>query len=191
MLAAVLTAIQFTYALVKDHCMYMIKLVGMGVRSVMMTALYRSCLSRPMASRTGTEDDTGKLVNQMASDANRFLDNPPAFVNLWSAPIIIFVGVALIWSTLGPAIFVGLAIMSVGYPILKRITRWQKRVQREKAIAGDLRLKFFHEAMVGIKVLKFHSWERCFQRRIESHRWNRGPGAARHGCQPVMGALTS
>ena len=48
----------------------------------------------------------------MCADANRFFDLMPAFMNLVSAPVLVVLAVALIWSTLGAVILVGLGVMA-------------------------------------------------------------------------------
>jgi hypothetical protein len=78
---------QFAYALLQAHCMYMIKLVGVGIRSIMMTAIYRRYLKLSQAALASPEMNAGKIINQVSGDANRFMNIMPAFMNLFAAPI--------------------------------------------------------------------------------------------------------
>ena len=74
-LTGVLAALQFTLAILQAHAMYRIKLAGLGIRSVITTALFRGSLT--LSSFHCQGNTVGKLINQMSADANKFLEAMP------------------------------------------------------------------------------------------------------------------
>lgn len=167
-MVAALAALQFAYALIQAHCMYMIKLVGVGIRGTMMTAIYRACLQLSQALML--TQNTGKMVNQLSADANLFVNIMPGLMNLWGAPIQILTGIGILWYIVGPEILVGFVVMIISVPLFRSLKKKMVRAQKAKMKSGDQRLKLTHESLQGIKVLKLYAWETVFRSSIDHAR---------------------
>jgi hypothetical protein len=82
---ALLSGTQLTNAVVRAHSMYWIKQVGISVRTCLMTVIFHKSLT--IGPKARAEASAGKLINQMAADAQRFLFVMPPIQNLLCVPI--------------------------------------------------------------------------------------------------------
>ena len=77
-LAGALAGVQFVYAVVMAHSMYLVKRAGIGIRTVMVMAIFDKCATASAQSGGGggggAEVSVGQTINMMSADANRFLD---------------------------------------------------------------------------------------------------------------------
>ena len=121
----------------------------------MMAIYHRTFTIPPFLSTTST----GQLVNQMSADATRYLNVMPALIMMLSAPAFITISVSFLFYVLGPSILVGLAIMILYVPVVRKCGLVQKRCQEQKMKLGDERVRITGEVISGIRVLKFYAWE--------------------------------
>ena len=80
-----LASTQLTNAVVRAHSMYWIKQVGISVRTCVMTVIFHKSIT--IGPKARAEASAGKLINQMAADAQRFLFVMPPIQNLLCVPI--------------------------------------------------------------------------------------------------------
>ncbi|GMI10781.1 hypothetical protein TrVE_jg12891 [Triparma verrucosa] len=141
---------------IRAHSMYWGKLVGIGLRNVTILALYNRTFTVPPYT---SQSDVGKLVNQMSTDATRYLNVMPAFIMMLAAPVFILFALAILFIVIGPSVFVGLVIMVLYVPLIRKCGLIQKKQQFERMRLGDDRVRVTNEVITGIRVLKFYAWE--------------------------------
>jgi ABC-type multidrug transport system fused ATPase/permease subunit len=183
-LAGALAGTQLVYAVVMAHSMYLVKRAGIGIRTVMVMAIFDKCATASAQSGGGgggggAEVSAGQTINMMSADANRFLDVMPSLLNLLCAPGTVLVATALIWWFIGPPILLGLAIMCGAVPYMKRTGRRQKQAQQQRAGRADRRLKVLAEVVAGMKTVKLQGWERPFGERVAQRRAHEGAALRR------------
>ncbi|XP_047368141.1 multidrug resistance-associated protein 1 isoform X1 [Vespa velutina] len=139
-------------------------LVGLRIRTALITAIYRKALR--MSNSARKESTLGEIVNLMSVDAQRFMDLT-AYINMiWSAPLQIILALTFLWEKLGPAVLAGLAVMIVLIPINALIANKVKTLQIRQMKDKDERVKLMNEVLNGIKVLKLYAWEPSFEEQI-------------------------
>lgn len=80
-------------------------IVGLRIRTALISAIYRKALVMSNAARR--ESTVGEIVNLMAVDAQRFMDLVTYINMLWSAPLQIALALYFLWAILGPAVMAG------------------------------------------------------------------------------------
>ena len=71
----------------------------------------------------------------------------------------IMVALALIYQQVGPATFVGLALMIVLTPASGAIFGILQKVRQAKVKVTDRRVKLMNEVLQGIRILKYYAWQ--------------------------------
>ncbi|XP_034253299.1 multidrug resistance-associated protein 1-like isoform X3 [Thrips palmi] len=139
-------------------------LVGMRIRTALVSAIYRKALR--MSNSARKESTVGEIVNLMSVDAQRFIDLT-AYINMiWSAPLQIALALYFLWETLGPSVLAGLAVMIILIPVNGVIASKVKNLQITQMKYKDERVKLMNEILSGMKVLKLYAWEPSFEEKI-------------------------
>lgn len=139
-------------------------IVGLRVRTVLTSAIYRKALRISNAARK--ERTVGEIVNLMSVDANKFQELTMFINMLWSAPITIIISIYFLWLELGPSILAGLAVMILLIPLNGVLVNKSKKLQMKQMKEKDERVKMMNEILSGIKVLKLYAWEKSFEQQI-------------------------
>ncbi|CAG0920359.1 unnamed protein product [Notodromas monacha] len=137
-------------------------IVGMRVRTAVVSAVYRKALKLSNAARK--DSTVGEIVNLMSVDAQRFMDLTTYLNMLWSAPLQICLALYFLWLQLGPSVLAGLAVMIILIPVNGVIANLTKKLQIKQMKNKDERVKLMNEILNGIKVLKLYAWEPSFQK---------------------------
>lgn len=143
---------------------YRLLIVGMRIRTALVSAIYKKALCMSNAARK--KSTTGEIVNLMAVDAQQFI-HIALFLNMiWSAPLQIILAVYFLWAILGPSVLAGLAVMVVLIPVNGYIANRVKTLHMKQMKNKDERVKLMNEILCGIKVLKLYAWEPSFQQQV-------------------------
>eukprot|EP00449_Zooxanthella_nutricula_P065361 CAMPEP_0198567006 /NCGR_PEP_ID=MMETSP1462-20131121/104104_1 /TAXON_ID=1333877 /ORGANISM="Brandtodinium nutriculum, Strain RCC3387" /LENGTH=222 /DNA_ID=CAMNT_0044298047 /DNA_START=33 /DNA_END=698 /DNA_ORIENTATION=+ len=113
-------------------------------------------LSQPAAASYGP----GAVTNIMQVDSARF---DFAFFHLnfiFSMPLMLVLGVVLLYRNLGIAAFTPLLVMGVMFPLNKMLVKRLMNLSRETSIARDARIKVLMEVVHAVRLVKMLAWER-------------------------------
>ncbi|KAJ3255495.1 hypothetical protein HK103_006226 [Boothiomyces macroporosus] len=143
-------------------------MLGMRVRSTMITAVYNKALRLSNSARQGST--VGEITNLMAVDASKLADLCNNMNILWSGPFQISIAVYFLYKTLGASVFGGIAIMIIMIPINGYIASVSRALNKKQMKNKDTRTKLMDEILSGIKVLKLYAWEKPFYEKINAIR---------------------
>ncbi|XP_054263384.1 multidrug resistance-associated protein 1 isoform X4 [Macrosteles quadrilineatus] len=162
--AALMMATAICQTLLLAQYFYRMSLVGLRIRTALISAIYRKALRISNTARK--ESTVGEVVNLMAVDAQRFMDLTAYLNMIWSAPLQISLALYFLWQTLGPSVLAGLAVMIVLIPINGWVANKVKTLQIKQMKYKDERVKLMNEILSGIKVLKLYAWEPSFEQQV-------------------------
>ncbi|XP_066905600.1 multidrug resistance-associated protein 1 [Halyomorpha halys] len=145
-----------------------IALVGLRMRTSLMTAVYRKALK--LSSSARKDSTLGEIVNLMAVDAQTFMNVMPHLNTLWSAPLQITLSLVFLWQQLGPSVLVGLGVMLIMIPANALFANFIKNFQVKQMKYKDERVKTTNEILSGMKVLKLYAWEPSFEANVQKIR---------------------
>uniref|UniRef100_A0A8R1E0R9 Uncharacterized protein n=1 Tax=Caenorhabditis japonica TaxID=281687 RepID=A0A8R1E0R9_CAEJA len=142
--------------------------VGSKIQTMLSCAVYEKAI---LLSNTARRDRTvGEMVNLLSIDVDRFRLITPQLQQYWSSPFQIIVCMALLWQTVGVAVWAGIAVMIGIIPINLVISvvtkKWQMKLMKYK----DERIRLINEVLNGIKVVKLSAWETAMEDSIEKVR---------------------
>ena len=135
------------------------------VRNAVILALYRKSLR--VASR---HREDGKLNNIMATDSEMLLLLGTDFHSVWSAPIIIGVGMWELYVQVGWSAFVGLAVIIASFPFTALLMRSYNDWTIHESSATDRRISLTNELVAAMRLVKYYAWERPFVAKLSQAR---------------------
>ncbi|KAI8141790.1 multi drug resistance-associated protein MRP [Fennellomyces sp. T-0311] len=137
---------------------------GMRLRAALVTSIYRKTLVLSSGSRQ--KSTVGEIVNHMSVDAQRLMDLCTYFHIVWSGPFQIVIALYLLWQTMGPSIWAGVAVMILAVPLNTFLARRMRNLQKIQMGNKDARVKLMNEILNGIKVIKLYAWENPFLEKV-------------------------
>ncbi|KAJ3209348.1 hypothetical protein HDU67_006264 [Dinochytrium kinnereticum] len=158
----------FTQTLFLHQYFHICIVVGMRFRAAVSAAVYRKALRLSSSSRQSST--VGEIVNLMSVDAGRLGDLATYLHIIWSGPFQISMALYLLYSTLGPSIFAGVAVMIVMIPINAVLATRSRAYNKEQMKNKDTRTKLMDEVLNGIKVIKLYAWEIPFMKQVNGVR---------------------
>ena len=168
-IAFALCATQLLDAVVRAHTMYLLKRVGIMIQSALMATIFHRSLRLTAAGRASLS--SGRLVTQMSSDASRWPEMMPAFMNALMLPLYaVFVTVPLVVAVGPAAAFAGVGAVATLLLPMSRLAAGIKKAQQLKTKCADDRLQLSREILTGMRVAKFYTWESAFKKQILSLR---------------------
>nr|GAT42967.1 predicted protein [Mycena chlorophos] len=142
---------------------------GMRVRAGLVTAIF----SKAMLLSNDNKSSTGDTINLMSVDAIRLQDLTNYVVMIFSGPLQISLAFISLYSLIGWACFVGVAIMVGSIPLTTAIARRLKKMQQQQMKNRDERTRLMSELLANIRSIKLYAWESAFMKRIFSVRNDR------------------
>ncbi|KAI9315926.1 multi drug resistance-associated protein MRP [Dichotomocladium elegans] len=137
---------------------------GIHIRAALVTSIYRKTLVLNNSSRQ--QATVGEIVNHMSVDAQRLLDLTTYFHIVWSGPFQILIALVLLYQTMGPSIWAGVAILILAIPLNTFLARKMRTLQKTQMGNKDSRIKLMNEILNGIKVIKLYAWENPFIEKV-------------------------
>lgn len=141
---------------------------GIIVRASLVPMIYRHAMR--MSNQARQERSVGAIVNHMASDTEKLLLMCTSLHNLWSAPMRLALGVALLILNLGVAGIFGVISVIVIMPIQTMIMKRAALAVKAVMSASDGRIKILNEVLGGMRVIKYYAWEQPFQMQVKAMR---------------------
>ncbi|KAI8821981.1 ABC transporter type 1, transmembrane domain-containing protein [Fimicolochytrium jonesii] len=164
-------------SLVRSACdgqLYFIgRRIGLRLRAVLITEIYTKALRRRAMFGEEEEDQgatTGQVQNLMAVDCQKILEMSCYLQYYWSLPSQIIICVVLLCLVLGWPALTGVAVMLSVMPIGAYFGKAVARAQKSLIRATDKRINAINEALQGIRVLKFFSWELHYYKQLTKYR---------------------
>ncbi|KAF9285855.1 Multidrug resistance-associated protein 1 [Mortierella alpina] len=142
--------------------------LGIELKSGLTSMIYRKSLKlSPGARREAT---VGEITNHMSVDAERICHAVTLIPRAISAPVEVALGIWLLYRQLGPSAFTGLGVVILAMPVQGFIGNVLNKAKDKKLEAMDGRVRLLTEVLSGIKIVKLYSWERSFQKKLETIR---------------------
>ncbi|CAG5131727.1 unnamed protein product, partial [Candidula unifasciata] len=150
------------------HAMYRSALLGLHVKTVLVSAIYKKSLT--ISSSAKKDSTVGEIVNLMSVDCQRLEDIITGIFFMYSAPVQFIFAIVILYVTIGPAVITGLVLLIITVPFNMWIGKQQKLIQDSLLQRKDQRIKIVNEILNGMKVLKLYAWEDEFKRKVEAVR---------------------
>ncbi|KAF9095081.1 hypothetical protein BGX29_009172 [Mortierella sp. GBA35] len=147
--------------------------VDVRLRAMLSAEVYAKALRRKDMTgivsentKKGARSDSGMITNLMAVDTQRIANMGSSFFFLYTGPLEISLGVAMLYRLLGPSSLVGLGVMFLTSPAHHFAAKKYSKIQESLMETRDRRVGLMSELLQGIRMIKFFAWERKIQKKI-------------------------
>lgn len=147
----------------------MLRILGMRGRIAACSVMYRKMLR--LSQTALNEAATGKVVNLMSNDVNRFDPALELIHYIWIIPFQMVVVSYFMFMTMGYAAFGGILVIGLqAEPIQGMISRKIAKLRSIVAKRTDERVRLMNEIVNGIQVIKMYAWEKPFEAVVRASR---------------------
>ncbi|XP_069744034.1 ATP-binding cassette sub-family C member 10 isoform X2 [Narcine bancroftii] len=158
----------FVGAVILNQFNYQVMMVGISVRSAIISAIYRKALR--VNSITLSRFSVGEIVNFMSTDADRIVNFFPSFHEVWSLPFQFSITLYLLYQQVGLAFLGGLVLGLLLVPINKIIANIIMENNKKMLKHKDSRVMLMTEILFGMRLIKFYTWEDHFIEKVDNYR---------------------
>lgn len=167
-LAASLVLVSVAGSLAIHHMFQLVLRMMIRLRVPLVAMIYRKSLRLTQAARQATS--SGQIINLMGTDAQKFVNAINLIFSLWFHPMQLVLSLAALYWVLGPPSMAGLAVLTVTFGISLFISRKQIRARERLMKFSDSRVALMNEVLMSIRMIKFYSWERSFEKEVQGIR---------------------
>ncbi|KAM3744032.1 hypothetical protein ACB098_06G021100 [Castanea mollissima] len=136
------------------------QLVGIRVRSVLVTMIYNKGMTLSRQSKQG--HTSGEIINLKTVDAERIGDFGCYMHDPWMVPLHVTIALLILYKNLGLASIVAfiatVLVMLANYPLGKLQEKFQDKIMESK----DRRMNATSEILRNMRILKLQGWEMKF-----------------------------
>ncbi|KLO19974.1 P-loop containing nucleoside triphosphate hydrolase protein [Schizopora paradoxa] len=122
------------------------------------------------AHRSSTDNLTGKLNNLVTTDIQNIVEGRDFPLLIVNAPLMIGLGVWLLYVILDWSALVGMAVMVLTFPLPGYIAKLTQTTQIERMKKTDARVQTVTETMNVIRMIKLFGWEPKVKQEIDEKR---------------------
>ncbi|TKW03487.1 hypothetical protein SEVIR_7G027800v4 [Setaria viridis] len=154
--------------LASHHYNFQGQLLGMRIRGALQTALYRKSLRLTAGARRA--HGAGSIVNYIQVDAGIVSFAMHGLHGLWLMPLQIVVALLLLYTYLGPAVLMTLAVITAVTVITAFANKFNLSYQLKFLGVRDSRVKAITEMLNHMRVIKLQAWEDTFGGKVRDIR---------------------
>lgn len=158
-------------AFCNTHFTFWMSVVGLKIRSTVVTLLYRKILHSSNV-QLKQQFNFGEIVNFMTTDNDRVVNSCASFHAFWSIPLQLIITLYLLNKQIGVSFLAGIIFAIVLIPINKVIANQIGKFSTKLMECKDQRVRLIGEILRGITTIKLNVWEDHFLRNISKLREN-------------------
>ncbi|KOC61936.1 Multidrug resistance-associated protein 7 [Habropoda laboriosa] len=155
----------FIGAFCNTHFTFWMSVVGLKIRSTVITLLYRKIL-HSSSTQLKQQFNFGEIVNFMSTDSERLVNSCSSFHAFWSIPLQLVVTLYLLYMQIGISFLAGISFAIVLIPINKVIASKIGKLSTKLMEYKDQRVRLIGETLRGITTIKLNVWEDHFLKNI-------------------------
>ncbi|XP_015781936.1 canalicular multispecific organic anion transporter 2 [Tetranychus urticae] len=139
---------------------YLHNTVGEKVFAIICASIFRKSLY--LGAKAKKKVSSGKIVNLMTSDSQKFYSMMFSLNDIWSIPLRIICSLLILYSELGYSAFVAIFIVIGASLTVEFISKLNTKLRQDHSKINDKRIESIYEILNSIRIIKFYVWEESF-----------------------------
>ncbi|XP_067118437.1 ATP-binding cassette sub-family C member 4-like, partial [Centruroides vittatus] len=147
---------------------FITELHAMKLKIAFCTLTYRKAIRLCLSSLE--RSNVGQMVNLLANDISKLLNNVSCLPFLVLLPFIISTSIAMLWKYYGWTILIGFLVIFLYLPIQIAFGKLYSKLRLQAVVLGDERLNLLNEMIADMRLIKMYTWESPYAALIEKIR---------------------
>ncbi|KAJ3108985.1 Multidrug resistance-associated protein 4 [Phlyctochytrium planicorne] len=164
--ASVLSAAVIIHSFIHQMQFFLAQRVGIQLRVGFIAAVYQKCLKLSISNTSST----GKIVNMISNDVQRFEDAAAGAHYLWLAPLEAVIITVFLYREISWAAFAAVVALFGIMPLQGYFAKLFGDLRHETVECRDSRIKSVSDGLAGIMTVKLYAWEKPIQESINKQR---------------------
>ncbi|PVD27621.1 hypothetical protein C0Q70_12787 [Pomacea canaliculata] len=178
-LAVLMFLVQMVKSLLFNFSYWCSQVVGMQLKTILVTAIYRKECSghwTPRDSRFTDDEQRHKTTGRWRGDNQphvvdcKRIQDAMFFFVMWTTPLQAIMVVGVLYVYIGPSVFAGVITLILLVLLNSFIASRQQKLNISNLKFKDSRLRLTNDLLSGIRVVKMYAWEPSFEKRITNLR---------------------
>jgi len=141
---------------------------GVALRAALVNLIYNHVLQLSPEGKQGLT--SGEVTNLVAVDTQKLYEVAQDGHLLWALPLSIVLVSYFLFETLGPSIFIGIAVLICFVPLIQYVTEQMLKARGKRVKFTDERVDLLSNMLQGIKVAKLNNYEENYLQRVTAAR---------------------
>ncbi|XP_057311415.1 ATP-binding cassette sub-family C member 4-like isoform X1 [Hydractinia symbiolongicarpus] len=147
---------------------------GTRLKTACIGMIYKKVLR--LSNHSLAKITSGHIVTLISSDVHKVQEAFKFSNFLWISPILLIVGVVILWREIGPSCLAGIGVLIITVPIQMWFGKFFAYMRSKTVAKTDQRVNIMNEVISSMQVTKMYTWEDSFAemvnkvRRDESNR---------------------
>lgn len=155
-------------ALTQNRQRFLAMRSGAAIRAALIASIYDRVLHLTPAGKAGLT--SGGVANLFAVDTQKLFEVTAEGHLLWSAPLSMILVAVLLVVIVGPSMAVGIALLLLFVPIVKRISNRMMEIRKQRVKVTDRRVEIVNAMLQSINVTKLNNYEERYISKLEAVR---------------------
>jgi ABC-type multidrug transport system fused ATPase/permease subunit len=149
-------------------------MMGAEAKSAVTVCIFNRAMNLSRRAKAGTSDkeawSDGRITNIISTDVSRIESGSQMIHRCWTAPIQIFLALALLCINIGYSALAGFAVLVIMTPLLGRAAKALMSHRREINTLTDRRVRITQEIVTSVRHIKLFGWETSFLEKLATAR---------------------
>ncbi|XP_065933440.1 ATP-binding cassette sub-family C member 4-like isoform X2 [Magallana gigas] len=136
--------------------------IALKMKVAVASLIYRKILKIKITSLSNHSTTSGKIINHLSTDLEKFSYTIESFHFCWLGPLEIVAILYLLYQQIGLVSFLTLAVTVVLLPLQFMLGWIYGKLRMKIGAAGDKRIHLMNQIIAGMRVIKMYCWEKPF-----------------------------
>ncbi|CAE6373370.1 unnamed protein product [Rhizoctonia solani] len=163
-LVIAIAAMQEVSSLCTNQYFFRAMSTGLLIRTSVVSTIFRKSLR--LSGRSRAKHSTGQITTMISTDCVRLDEAIGYFHIIWTGPLEIIIGIALLIHNLGYSALVGLGVLIIGIPVQAIIIFRMVKIRYATVQLTDKRVRLLQEILQGIRLLILFGWQGYYNEKV-------------------------
>ncbi|XP_057310387.1 ATP-binding cassette sub-family C member 4-like [Hydractinia symbiolongicarpus] len=150
------------------HSFHVVEKTGTRLKIACIGVIYKKVLR--LSNHSLARITSGHIVTLISSDVHKVQEGFNFLCYLWISPILLAIGVVILWREIGPSCLAGIGVLIITIPIQIWFGKFFAYMRSKTVAKTDQRVNIMNEVITSMQVTKMYTWEDSFAEMVNKVR---------------------